>query len=202
MKKIIISCEIVLIIFVLAKIIAIGSIVIKPDVVDQFLSVRPAFAEQPGGAVEAPAIRDVCADRLLEGRELLASLMKRQKELDNRETDLRNEKHQLTVVKQKILASLEKLRALEERLSVLVASIKEVDGKKYQDLARIYESCPPEHAGSQLERLDNETAAAIIMNMKSKKAGAIWEYIKPARAMEITKEITNRQLSTESPDEK
>lgn len=201
MKKIIIVCEIVLITFVLAKIIAIGGLVVKTDVVDKYLSVSPAFAEPQGRTDEDMKLRDVCVDRLLKERELLASLMKRQEELDRRETELQNEKHQLTVMKQEILTRIEQLRELEGRLSILVESIKEVDGKKYKDLARIYESFPPAHAGSMLERLDNETAAAIIMNMKSKKAGAIWEHMKAERALEITKEITDRQLSVASPDE-
>ena len=190
MKKIIITCEIILVVFILAKIVAIGGVIIKTDVVDRFLSVRPAFAELPGGAVERPVIKDVCVDRLLKERELMSSLMKRKEELDRRETDLLNEKQNLTVLKREILTRIEQLQELEGRLSVLVESIKEVDGKKYQDLAKIYETFPPAHAGSMLEQLDTETAAAIIMNMRSKKAGAVWEHMKPKRALEITKEIT------------
>ena len=202
MKKILITCEIVLVIFVLAKIIAIGGIVVKTDMMHQYLSVRPAFAEPSRVNFEDRKIRDVGTDRLLKERELLASLMKRQEELETRERDLQNEKHNLTIMKKEILARIEQLRELEERLTILVESIKEVDERKYQDLARIYESFPPAHAGSMLERLDNETAAAIIMNMKRAKAGAMWEHIKPERALEITKEITDRQLSLGSPREK
>jgi flagellar motility protein MotE (MotC chaperone) len=38
--------------------------------------------------------------------------------------------------------------------------------------------------------MDKKLAAGIIMNMKSKKAGAIWGYIGAQRAAEIAKEIT------------
>jgi flagellar motility protein MotE (MotC chaperone) len=41
-----------------------------------------------------------------------------------------------------------------------------------------------------LEKLDNKTAAAIIINMKSKNAGTVLGYIKPDKSVAITREIT------------
>jgi flagellar motility protein MotE (MotC chaperone) len=49
---------------------------------------------------------------------------------------------------------------------------------------------PPAKAGAMLETLDIETAAGITMNMKRDKAGNIWGYLTPKKAVDITKEIT------------
>ncbi|MBN2255093.1 MAG: hypothetical protein JW736_05265 [Deltaproteobacteria bacterium] len=195
MKKIILLCEIVLVIVVLAKIAAISGVMVNLGIVDRYLSVREAFAEPAGKAPEQVGIRDVSVDRLLKERELLASLMKQKEELDRREENLRNDEHQIGVLKQELITRMEQLKELEGKLSVLVESIKEVEGEKYQDLAKIYEACPPAHAGTMLERMDVETAAAIIMNMRSKNAGAVLEHIKTERAMAITEKITHRSLS-------
>lgn len=57
-------------------------------------------------------------------------------------------------------------------------------------MAKVYESTPPAKAGPMMEKLDTKTAAGITMNMKKDKAGALWAYLTPAKAVEITKEIT------------
>jgi flagellar motility protein MotE (MotC chaperone) len=62
--------------------------------------------------------------------------------------------------------------------------------KRYKEMAKVYEATPAAKAGSMLEKLDVKTAAGITMNMKKDKAGAVWGYISPQKAVEITKEIT------------
>ena len=57
-------------------------------------------------------------------------------------------------------------------------------------MAKVYEATPAAKAGKMLEQLDIKTAAGITMNMKKDKAGAIWGYVNPQKAVEITKEIT------------
>jgi flagellar motility protein MotE (MotC chaperone) len=44
-----------------------------------------------------------------------------------------------------------------------------------------------------LEKLDVKTAAGITMNMKRDKAGIIWGYLSPQKAIEITREITHKE---------
>lgn len=195
MKKIILLCEIVLVIVVLAKIAAISGVMMNLGVVDRYLSVTEAFAEPAEKTSDQVVLRDAIVDRLVRERELLASLTKRKEELDRREEILRNDERQLAILKQELITRMEQLKELEGNLSVLVDSMKEVEGEKYQELAKIYASCPPAHAGTILERMDVETAAAIIMNMRSKKAGAVLEHIKTERAMAITENITRRNLS-------
>jgi flagellar motility protein MotE (MotC chaperone) len=82
------------------------------------------------------------------------------------------------------------LQQLEKRLTALLEMVEERDNRKYKSMAKVYASTPPARAGSMLEKLDTKTAAAIIMNMKSKSAGAILGHVNTARSVAITREIT------------
>jgi len=201
LKKLVIICEIAIIVIVLAKIVTFGDVMFRSDAVDRCLSTNSAFADTSDDAIKKARMADVSEDSLLRERKLLKSLMEQKKSLDVREQNLKNAETNLATLKQEIISRIDELRELEGRLSVLVASIKEVEEEKYKGLAKIYESFPPAHAGSMLEKLDKETAAAIIMNMKSKKAGAVWEHMNSKKAVEITREITNIQLSSQKPNE-
>ena len=85
---------------------------------------------------------------------------------------------------------------MEKKLSGFLEQIKEIHDARYKNLAKVYESTPPARASAMLESLDKKTAATIIMNMKTKKAGAIWGYLDPQKGVEITKEITRIDCSS------
>jgi flagellar motility protein MotE (MotC chaperone) len=120
-------------------------------------------------------------------------LEERKKMLDAREQSLRTEEERLISLQGRIEEKLNALGAAEKRLSVLIESRKAIENEEFQKLAKVYESTPPAKAGSMLEKLDTRTAAGISMNMKRDKAGAIWGYISPQKAVEITREITRNQ---------
>lgn len=201
MKKLIILCEILILLIFLAKIVMIGGIIKDSDTIEQYLSVNKALADSSSGTGLMLPVRDVCEDRLLKERELFAALLKKQKELEVREDYVKTEEKRLVSLKNEILSGIGELRELEGKLTILIESIKEFDDSKYKDLARIYESCPSAQAGSMLGKLDRKTAAAIIMNMKSKKAGEIWGHINPLKAVGITREITNTRLPSKGDNE-
>ena len=82
------------------------------------------------------------------------------------------------------------LKAQEEKLAAQMDAAKEEDVKRYKEMAKVYENTPPAKGGPMMEKLDTKTAAGITMNMKKDKAGALWAYITPSKAVEITREIT------------
>jgi len=186
LKKILIICEVLIIFIILAKITTIGGIIKNSDAVDFLLPVTGAaensgVAEATPAPVQAPE-SDIFKDRLSGERKLMSSLVKKKKVLEDRENFLNS-------LSNEILSEIDRLSEIEGRLNVLLETFKEMDNKKYKDLAKVYESTPPDRAGPMLEKLDSRAAASIIMNMKGKKAGAIWGYIKPSKAVEITSEI-------------
>ena len=198
LKKLIITCEIFILFIFLVKIVMVGGIVKSADSLSPILSVNQARAESASKNTRTypVKVKDVSEDPLMTEKKLMASLLESQKKVQDREAVLQSREKKLRLLKTEILSKIDELREIEKRLTVVVEAIKEVDDKKYQDLARVYESSPPPQASAMLEKMDKKTAAAIIMNMKSKKAGAIWGHISPSKAIEITKEITNLQLSS------
>jgi flagellar motility protein MotE (MotC chaperone) len=64
------------------------------------------------------------------------------------------------------------------------------DIKRMKELAKVYEATPPQKAAAMLEKLEVRTAAGITINMKRERAGLIWGYLTPQKAVAITNEIT------------
>lgn len=180
MKKLIIACNIVILFIVLIKIASVTSL----------LTVNKAGAESPVTTGFGPPVKDVCEDSLSGERKLLSSLLEKQKALDDRENFLQSEERRLNLLRDEILSKIDSLQELEKKLTALLEMVEEKNNKKYRNMAKVYASTPPARAGSMLEKLDTKTAAAIIMNMKSKSAGAILGHVNPARSVEITREIT------------
>ncbi len=197
MKKLIIACNILILLIVLIKIAAVVGIIKNSETADRLVFVNKAAADSPVTAAFAPLVRDVCEDRLSEERKLLSSLLGKQKALNDRENFLQSEERRLNLLRDEILSKINTLQELEKRLTALFEMVEERNNIKYKSMAKVYESVPPARAGSMLEKLDTRTAAAIIMNMKSKKAGAILGHVNPARSVEITREITRSEVGGE-----
>ncbi|MBE9547285.1 MAG: hypothetical protein IMF10_07310, partial [Proteobacteria bacterium] len=151
MKKLVVACEILVLVLFVAKIVAVGGIIKETKTV---LSVRPALAEAPATKTYRSRPRDVDRDALSEERALLASLLEREKQLNMREKFIESEEKRIALLKKGIVEKIEKLRALEEELTVLIETYKAADDKRYKELAKVYESTPPAKAGSMLEKLD------------------------------------------------
>jgi flagellar motility protein MotE (MotC chaperone) len=206
MKKLIIACNIVIFFIVLIKIASVIGIIKNSETANSLLTVNEAAADSPVTTgfeshppsvprtrESIPLVRDVCEDSLSEERKLLASLLGKQKAIRDRENFLQSEKRRLNLLRDEILSKFDSLQELEKKLTALFEMVKERDNRKYKSMAKVYESVPPARAGFVLEKLDIKTAAAIIMNMKSKKAGAVLGHVNPAKSAEITREITKSE---------
>ncbi len=199
MRKFIVLGQLIILCVFVVKMAALAGLLQKQDVLSYLpLTVNRAMAEPPAKAVYRPPAKEQAADSLRPQRDLVASLQARKIELDSRENALKTEEQKLLALKQEILEKIDLLRGLEEKLNATIETNKSIESKKYKDLAKVYESTLPAKAGPMLEKLDVATAAGITMNMKRDKAGAIWGYLSPQKAVEITREITR---STKQPIE-
>ena len=190
MKKAILGFQLLVVMVFAAKISLVGLMnqEIHMDAQSIF-SVAQARAESPK---TPPVLRsDILS--LPDEKNFESLLDERKKTLDAREEFLKTEEERLVSLQGRIEEKLNALGAAEKRLSVLIESRKAIENEEFQKLAKVYESTPPAKAGSMLEKLDTRTAAGISMNMKRDKAGAIWGYISPQKAVEITREITRSQ---------
>jgi flagellar motility protein MotE (MotC chaperone) len=189
MKKGIVIVQILIVVLFLAKISAVGGFMQQLENSGaSFLSV--AMAQSSGKGTNNPPPRETSTDSLKQERDLVSSLQKRSAELETREAALKADEQKLQALKKEITDKIDVLRKLEEQMTAKLEADKTTSNKKFKDLAKVYEATPPDKAGAMLERMDIQTAAAITMNMKRDKAGIIWGYISPQRAVEITREIT------------
>ncbi len=190
MKKAILGFQLLVVMVFAAKISLVGLMnqEIHMDA-ESIFSIAQARAES---SKTPPALRaDILS--LPDEMNFESLLDERKKTLDAREEFLKTEEERLVSLQGRIEEKLNALGAAEKRLSVLIESRKAIENEEFQKLAKVYESTPPAKAGSMLEKLDTRTAAGISMNMKRDKAGAIWGYISPQKAVEITREITRSQ---------
>ncbi len=190
MKKAILGFQLLVVMVFAAKIFLAGLMNqgIHMDA-ESIFSVSQARAESS----KTPPVFQTDTLSLPDEKNFESLIEERKKTLDAREEFLKTEEERLASLKGQIEEKLNALGAAEKRLSVLIESRKAIENEEFKKLAKVYESTPPAKAGSMLEKLDIPTAAGISMNMKRDKAGAIWGYISPQKAVEITREITRNQ---------
>lgn len=201
MKKIIITVQILVAVFIVVKVAAVSGVFGKNDIFISGASIaRPAQAQSQAPDTqtqEAPADdelpvppKDALRDILAEQRDLATALASKKVELDERENLLRAEEQRLLSLRREIVEKMTILKAQEDRLAAELDKVREDNIKRFKEMAKVYESTPPAKAGPMMEKLDTKTAAGITMNMKKDKAGALWAYLSPQKAVEITREIT------------
>jgi len=191
MKKFIILTQVIVGLLFLAKIAALGEVMRKPNTA----AMPPASVQQLQSNVSATAVAPEVkgapeAGGLGKTRDLFSSLEAKKNELNKKEQFLRAEEQRLLQLKKEIVDNIDRLHAQEEKLNASVEGQKATESKNFKDLAKVFEATPPAKAGQMLEQLDVKTAAGITMNMKRDKAGAVWGYLSPQKAVEITREIT------------
>lgn len=197
MKKFIISCQVVMVAFFIMKILFLME-TLRIESLSPFFSLDPfgqAIAQTTKPASNAVPdvktdVKDVTDDPLKRERDLLASLQKRQKELEMREGILKTEEQKMLALKKEIMERIDTLKSLEVQLSAKLDAEKTNDTKRLKELAKVYEATPPQKAAAMLEKLEVKTAAGITINMKRERAGLIWGYLTPQKAVAITQEIT------------
>jgi flagellar motility protein MotE (MotC chaperone) len=189
MKKIVITFEIIILFLFMAKILAIGEIVKRIEVSD-YLSwsadhaLADSFSRTPG----SPQVRDVFEDALANERNLMVSLEDRQRQLENRENAIKFEEKRVKILQKEIEAKIETLQARQGKTPVPQVSDKE--DNRIRELAKEYNATTPEKVGDLFTKMDNKTAAGIILQMNNKKAGTVWGHINPEKAVEIARTIT------------
>lgn len=192
MRKTIIIVPIIILFFFLAKFVALGEVMKKSEANHGATGMAKRFqADTPAPAAVVKPNSATVDDRTAKPRDLLIAIEAKKTELDKKEQFLNTEEKRLLLLKKEIVEKIDILRAQEEK-SLAAAEVENAtDNKRFKELAKVFEATPPAKAGIMLEQLDVKTAAGITMNMKKEKAGAIWGYISPQKAVKITTEITN-----------
>lgn len=152
-------------------------------------SSKAAVSGQPlGPALESP-------------REILDMLDQRKRMLDRKEEALRVAEARLVSLKseiEQILAQHEQEVKTTEAARLATATTKkaaeqkqakaEADARQASlgQLAKMYETMPPEEAAARLEKMPQERALQLLRLLKGKTAGAILALVRPEKAAKLT----------------
>ena len=120
---------------------------------------------------------------------LIVSLQKREAMVKVRESEIEKQEAYLSSLKKEIEERIEYLAQIEKKITELVEVKKTVEDEKLRKLAKVFEETPAEQAGPLLSQLDVDIAAQLILKMNGRKAGKMWGFVDPKKAVEISKKI-------------
>ncbi len=191
MKKLIIACQIVFVLFFLVK--ALSHIdLLKQIPFPASLSWNSgdeAIAQTPTKAPPPPA-KDVTDDDLQKERDLLTMLQKKQKDLEARENALKAEEQKIAALKKEVMEKIDALKALETQLTAKLDTEKAQEEKRFKDLSKVYEATPPRrrrHAGE----IGCQNRSRVTIN-RNATGGTDLGLPCSSKAVEITNEITKQ----------
>lgn len=121
--------------------------------------------------------------------DLVKAVKERQSELNIRQDEVQKEEDRLKSLQTEIEGQIQKLVEVEKRISELVAQKKAIEDEKVRKLAKVFEATPPEQAGPLMSKLDVDIAAELLLKMQGRKAGRIWGFVEPDKAVMISKEL-------------
>jgi flagellar motility protein MotE (MotC chaperone) len=169
--------------------------------------------QSPGGAARIPspdmpqALREPEPLLTLKAEDvpLLKSIQERQMQLDERDKQLANRAKQLAnreadlrLVQQQIEDKLTTLALLRKEMGDLLQEKAAFEEKRFEHLVKVYEVMKPEEVSSLFERLNEDTAARLLYQMKEKKAGQILASISPQVAAKLSERLAaQRQQETQ-----
>jgi len=118
--------------------------------------------------------------RLADRRELLAS---QEKEMDMRSGLLK-------AAEERIDKKIVELKNFQSTIEKLIKTYDEQQVAKIQSLVKIYENMKPKDAARIFEELEMDTLLLVAERMKERKLAPIMAKMNPARATEITVELS------------
>ena len=121
--------------------------------------------------------------------DLIKEIQQREAGIRSKQEALKKEEERLYAIKKEIEAKIEEVSRIEKKIEGLIAQKKAVENEKVKKLAKVFEATPPEQAGPLLSKLDVDIAAQLLIMMQGRKAGRIWGFVDPDKAVLISKEL-------------
>jgi flagellar motility protein MotE (MotC chaperone) len=161
-------------------------------------ATKPAAPAAPsaGGAppvTEAKAVPPPAFGTKPDLRGLLASLERRQAELDAREREVTGREERLALYEKDVTAKVANLEEIEKRLSARAKAASQAVDAAAESLAKIYGAMKPEAAAPILDRLDDATVLTIFRRMKEKQLGEILPLMARDRAIALTQALAEQR---------
>lgn len=153
----------------------------------QAAETQLASAEAPATPAEPAAPAAAISQAQTKGEaEVLQNLSARRSALDERERDLTMREQLIGVTEKRVEEKLVELKALEERLNVMLAKRNEVEETQIGALVKTYENMKPADAARIFNKLDRQVLLTVASRMKPAKIGAVLAAMEPSKAQDLT----------------
>ncbi len=103
------------------------------------------------------------------------------------------EEGRLSIIKSDIQKEVEHNEQLKKEIEEAQKTIDQNTKERLLKVSKIYEAMPPEEAAKRLEKLDENTAVAIISMLKPRAAGGILAQMDSDKAASISKRIITKR---------
>lgn len=125
--------------------------------------------------------------------DILESLSKRRKTLEQWENDLMLKENLLKATELRIDAKIAELKSLKTEVQQLIKAYQKEDSEKIRTLVKIYENMKPKEAAKILEQLEMKVLLQVVNSMREAKAAPILAKMSPEYAKDITVEIAKQK---------
>jgi flagellar motility protein MotE (MotC chaperone) len=131
--------------------------------------------------------------------DLLQRLADRRELLETQEKEMEMREGLLQAAEERIDNKIAELKNFQDTIEKLIKTYDDQQVAKIQSLVKIYENMKPKDAARIFEELDMDTLLLVTERMKERKLAPIMAKMNPARATEITVELSRlRNLPSES----
>lgn len=144
-------------------------------------------------AVIAPT--SVSIEGLSADKQLLLELDSRRTEIEKRKAALDTKEEELKEQARALAERTAELKNLSTRLSQVKRERDAQYDSRMEQLSNVYASMSPAEAAPLISKLDTNTALEILRRMPGKRIGQILGSVPPEKAVQLTKELTDRKLS-------
>jgi len=125
--------------------------------------------------------------------ELLKELSKRRETLDKEKADLSVREQVLKATENKIDKKVSELKTLQTQLEELMKQYEQKENSKILSLVKIYEAMKPKDAAKIFNELEMPVLLKVVSNMKEVKVAPIIANMDPAKARELSIELSKQK---------
>lgn len=128
-----------------------------------------------------------------EDKELLTQLDARRVELEKRREMLDAREGEIKAQAQALSERVAELRSLTGRVSQSRQAVDLRHEERLEQLANVYGSMQPKEAAPLIAKLEDQIALSLLERMPAKRLGQILSLMESERAIELTKQLTDRK---------
>lgn len=122
-------------------------------------------------------------------KSLISALMRRQRELDAREQELKVKEARLLSIEKDIETRIDELNGVRDRIEGFVKKIDAVNEDRVRKIVKIYDLMKPEEAALRLEKLNEDMAVMVLSSLNEKKTAKILAVMDVNKSVRLSQAI-------------